>query len=77
MAIGNTATVDYETHRLKITLDTGIVGDSPIYARIYVPLETTVTTQQAYDMAYALAAFSEFDVYEVEILKTESLGPID
>lgn len=77
MAIGDTATVDLTEKRLKLTLDTGIVGDSPVYSRIYVPINSGTTTQEAYDMAYALAEFSEFSLYKIEILQEESLGPIN
>jgi hypothetical protein len=77
MAIGDTATVDYTEKRLKITLDTGVVGDSPVLSRTYIPVNAGITAQEAYDMAYAFAEFSEFSLYKIEILQEDSLGPIN
>lgn len=77
MAIGDTATMDYETKKLEIILDTGVIGDKPILKRVYIPVNTATTLQQAYDMAYAFAAFSTYSVYGIEINATQELGPID
>jgi len=77
MAIGDTSTMDLETKRLKIILDTGAVGDKPVLKRVYIPINSATTTQEAYDMAYAFAEFSSYSLYGIEIAVTQSLGPIN
>lgn len=77
MAIGDTTTLDLETKKLKIILDTGVVGDKPVLKRVYIPINSATTMQEAYDMAYAFAEFSSYSLYGIEINATQSLGPIN
>ncbi len=77
MAIGDTSTMDLETKRLKIILDTGVVGENPVLKRVYIPINAATTMQEAYDMAYAFAEFSSYSLYGIEINVTQSLGPIN
>ncbi len=77
MAIGDTTTLDLESKKLKIILDTGVVGDKPVLKRVYIPINSATTMQEAYDMAYAFAEFSSYSLYGIEINATQSLGPIN
>jgi len=77
MAIGDIASMDLETKKLEIILDTGVVGDKPVLKRVYVPINAATTVQQAYDMAYAFAEFSSYSLFGIEINATQVLGPIN
>jgi len=75
MAIGDTTSVDMEEKRLVVVLDTGVVDAS--YDKVYVPINSTVTEQQAYDIAYVIAEFTTYTLVGIEFEITQHLGPIN
>lgn len=77
MAIGDIAEMNLEYKKLEIILDTGVVADKPVMKRVYVPINAATTLQQAYDLAYALADFSSYSLFGIEINSTQVLGPIN
>lgn len=68
----------YRSKKLELRLDTGaIINDKPVITSISFTVLSTATTQQLYDAAYALAEYSEYQVYSIAISLREELDPID
>jgi hypothetical protein len=77
MALGDTVSLDLQQKKLEVIFDTGVVGDKPVLDRVYVDIHASTTNQEAYEMAYALAEFSTYELYGIEINTTDVLGPIN
>ena len=63
---------------LKLTLDTGVIAnDKPVFTSVSLSVLTTATDQNLYDAAYALAEYSEYEVYSIVKRVDSNYDPID
>ena len=63
---------------MKLTLDTGIISnDKPVFTSVTIAVLTTATNQNLYDAAYALAEYSDYDVYSIKKSLVSNFDPID
>jgi len=78
MGINDPVTIDLTEKEAVLILDTGVLkNEKPVLKRIRIPVLATATNQQVYDAAYALAEYTEYSVYDIEIQNMDSLDPID
>lgn len=78
MSLGTTASVLETGKTASVILDTGeISNEKPVLKRVRFPLQSGATVQEVYDSAYAIAEYTQYSVYGVELTTLEALGPID
>lgn len=77
MGLNDPVSVDLTDKVAVLILDTGeIKNEKPVLKRVRIPAKPTATTQQLYDAAYALAEYTQYGVYDIEIQNLDSLDPI-
>mgnify|MGYP007068771182 FL=1 len=78
MGLNDPVNVDLTQKVAVLILDTGVLkNEKPVLKRIRFPVLSTATNQQVDDAAYALAEYTEYSVYDIEIQNMDSLDPID
>jgi hypothetical protein len=78
MGLNDPVSIDLTEREAVLILDTGeIKNEKPVLKRLRIPVNASATTQQVYDAVYALAEYTTYAVYDIEIQNMDSLDPID
>jgi len=78
MALGTTAGVIGTEKTVTAIFDTGeIVNEKPVLKRVRYQVQNSADVQDVYDSAYAIAEYTQYSIYGIELGTVEEIGPID